>query len=207
MHGVEIDVVAVFDVSSQYLATMISEGHKNVKWIHVFSTGINSQSSKTLLEHPAPITRGKGAFADSLAEFIMFGILYIEKRYSEYLKVNKEHKWLVGKDRIFVGMMRDKTLGIVGYGDIAIECARMAKHGFKTRIFALKRDPSSVTEEGKELADEIVGLDGLDRLLAESDYVLNVLPLTAETENLFGAKEFAKMKKDSIYANIGRGGT
>ena len=75
-------------------------------------------------------------------------------------------------------MMKGKTLGIVGYGDIAIECARMAKQGFKTRIIGLKRDPSTVPEEGKAIADEIVGPEGLDRLLSESDYVLNVLPLT-----------------------------
>ena len=104
-------------------------------------------------------------------------------------------------------MMRNKTLGIVGYGDIAIECARMAKHGFKTRIFALKRDTSTITEEGKELADEIVGPEGLPRILAESDYILNVLPLTPETEGLFGEKEFAMMKKSAIFANIGRGKT
>ena len=54
--------------------------------------------------------------------------------------------------------------------------------------------------------DELVGLDQLDRVYAESDYVVAVLPKTADTINFFTMENcFSKMKSSAVFMNIGRG--
>jgi phosphoglycerate dehydrogenase-like enzyme len=45
-----------------------------------------------------------------------------------------------------------------------------------------------------------------DTLLAESDYVVLVLPHTSETEGIIGARELARMKPSATLVNVGRGG-
>ena len=56
------------------------------------------------------------------------------------------------------------------------------------------------------MCDEVVGMDQLDRVLREADFVVDVLPLTPETKGFFNMKNcFSKMKKNGIFMNIGRG--
>ena len=59
----------------------------------------------------------------------------------------------------------------------------------------------------KEYLDKAVDHSGFDFLLQNSDYVVNILPYTDKTEDYFDKKAFEKMKKDSIFINIGRGST
>ena len=96
-------------------------------------------------------------------------------------------------------------MGIVGYGDIGAECAKIAKKGFKMRVIGIKRNPESVNDKSKKYADEILGNENLDYLLSQSDYVVNALPLVKDTIDLYNYEVFEKMKPSSIFINIGRG--
>ena len=62
-------------------------------------------------------------------------------------------------------MVGDKTMLIVGYGDIGLSCAKVAKYGYGTRVIGLKRRPELASNEAKQYADCIVGLDSLDAWL------------------------------------------
>ena len=94
---------------------------------------------------------------------------------------------------------------IVGFGDIGACCGKIAKV-FGTKVIGLKRRPEIVSEEDRTCADEILGLDQLDRVLAEADFVVGVLPKTPETVNFFSMETcFSKMKKSAVFMNIGRG--
>lgn len=73
-------------------------------------------------------------------------------------------------------MVSDKHLAIVGYGDIGAACAKVAKHGFGMKVTGVKRRPEQVSDEHRSYCDEIVGNDQLDRVYAEADFVVGVLP-------------------------------
>ena len=53
----------------------------------------------------------------------------------------------------------------------------------------------------------VVGAAGFDRIVEESDFVLNVLPATEENHHLFDEAVFKRMKRSAVYLNIGRGMT
>jgi len=91
------------------------------------------------------------------------------------------------------------ALGIVGLGRIGQQVARRAR-GFDMRVLYHGRHRQEAAES--QLGARYVTLD---RLLAESDYVMLCVPLTAETKGLIGARELALMKPTACLINIARG--
>jgi phosphoglycerate dehydrogenase-like enzyme len=96
--------------------------------------------------------------------------------------------------------LRDATVGIVGYGHIGREVARRCK-AFGMRVLAVSR---TVRDEGA-LVDWYGTVAELDRLLAESDFVIVCAPLDETTRGMIGTEQFARMKPDAIIANVARG--
>jgi D-3-phosphoglycerate dehydrogenase len=96
--------------------------------------------------------------------------------------------------------VRDKTLGIVGLGNVGSEVARRAR-GLEMRLIAY--DPLISTDLANNLQVELVSLD---QLLRESDFITLHLPLTASTKELIGAKELALVKPTVRIINCARGG-
>ena len=88
--------------------------------------------------------------------------------------------------------LRGSTLGIIGYGAIGRELARVAK-ALGMRV--LVSDPY-----GKDVARV-----ALDVLLAQSDYVVPLAVATPETENLMNEAAFAQMKPGACFINVSRG--
>jgi phosphoglycerate dehydrogenase-like enzyme len=71
------------------------------------------------------------------------------------------------------------------------------------KIAALRRRPELF--ESDSLPDQTYGPGQLKELMAASDYILVVTPLTAETRGLIGEAEIAAMKPSAVIINIGRG--
>jgi D-3-phosphoglycerate dehydrogenase len=93
-----------------------------------------------------------------------------------------------------------KTLGIVGMGRIGTEVAkRMQAMGMNINAF----DPFLTRERAETLG---VNLVKLETIITDSDFITVHTPLTAETKGLFGAAEFARMKKGVRLVNCARGG-
>lgn len=93
-----------------------------------------------------------------------------------------------------------KTLGIVGMGRIGTE---VAKRMLAMNMTVLAFDPFLTVEKADSLGIQLVDLD---RIITESDFITVHTPLTPETKGLFGAKEFARMKKGVRLVNCARGG-
>jgi len=173
------------------LVDKVLSDNPSIKWIHSFSAGVDllmtpeirSKSSSVVL------TNAKGAFSESLGEFVAFAMLWFCKRGKKWLDDKTSKKWDPG----FLSMLSGMTLGIVGYGDIGSECARVAKNGFNMKVLAVKRDPSKCTEKQRSFADEILPSDeiGMQKLLSVSDFVVNVMPYTPETHGFFDLQKFS----------------
>jgi len=134
------------------------------------------------------------ASSASVAE-LAIGYMFALAR-SMYLvtKSMKAEKWEKGSyqgDEI-----GGKTLGLIGYGNIGHQTARLAL-GLGMKVLAY--DPYVTSQNGIRLVT-------LDELLAESDYISLHLPKTKASANMIGAEQFARMKNGVRIINCARGG-
>ena len=96
--------------------------------------------------------------------------------------------------------VKDKTLGIIGLGNVGSEVARRAR-GLQMKLIAY--DPFISVDHARKLQVELVPLR---QLLKESDFITLHLPLTDSTKGLIGAKELASVKPTARIINCARGG-
>jgi phosphoglycerate dehydrogenase-like enzyme len=108
------------------------------------------------------------------------------------------HRW----EWLSVDMVRGSTLGVIGFGGIGRESARLAA-ALGMRVIALRRRPASPGED--DAAERIYPPHQLHQLLAASDYVLMAMPSTPETRHMIGAAELRAMKNSAVLINLGRG--
>jgi D-3-phosphoglycerate dehydrogenase / 2-oxoglutarate reductase len=89
------------------------------------------------------------------------------------------------------------TLGVVGVGAIGSRVARIARHGFGMRVLGTQRRLERLPSEAEPAP--------LDRLVAESDFVVLACPLNADTHRLFDRQRIGRMKRGAWLINVGRG--
>jgi gluconate 2-dehydrogenase len=123
------------------------------------------------------------------------------RRLVELANLVREGRWTrnIGED-LFGWDVHGKTMGIVGFGRIGQAVARRAALGFGMPILYHARRPVDLPE----LAGRAVHLP-LERLLAQSDFVVVTLPLSDATRGMMGPREFGLMKPGAIFINGARG--
>jgi phosphoglycerate dehydrogenase-like enzyme len=150
------------------------------------------------------LTNSKGMYSKALAEFLAMGTLFFTKQLRTYLERQKNHEWKQG----FIENVNTKTIVIVGFGDIGAAAGRLMKNGFGAKVIGVKRRPEMTSAEHLSCADEIVGIDQLERVVSEADFVIASMPKTEETVNFFTkASCFDHMKPSAVFMNVGRGQT
>jgi len=106
----------------------------------------------------------------------------------------KAEKW---DKKSFTGVeLGGKTLGLIGYGNIGHQTARLA---LALGMEVLAYDPFVTSQNGVRLVT-------LDELLVQSDYISLHLPKTKESANMISTEQFAKMKDGVRIINCARGG-
>ena len=146
-------------------------------------------------------TNTPGVLDETTADFAWTLMMAVARRLGEGETLARSGKWagwdldqLVGAD------VWGKTLGLVGFGRIGRAMARRAS-GFKMKV--LYTDVRRVPEDlEKELNAEY---RDLETLLAQSDFVSVHVPLLPETQGLFTAAKFARMKPTAFFINTARG--
>jgi phosphoglycerate dehydrogenase-like enzyme len=169
-----------------------------LKWVHSMSAGVENTLFPELIESPVPLTNARGVFSRSLAEFVILGALYFEKKVADMRRQQAESRWV----NMDVDELYGKTMGIVSYGSIGQTCARLAK-AFGMTVWAQRRHPELCKDD--PLVDRAFGKDGLREMMAGADYVVVCSPLTAETRGMVGRREIDSMKPSAIFMNVGRG--
>jgi len=178
---------------------------KQLKWVHSLSAGVDGYVAvQEFRESDIPLTNAKGAFSTILGEFIALGVLYHTKHLERFMQRKADRKW----EPEPVELVSNKSMTVVGYGDIGAACARIAKNGFGMKVIGVKRRPEDCSDEYRSYCDEVVGNDQYDRAISDADFVVGVLPKVSDTGHFFTKEStFSKMKKSSVFMNIGRGPT
>ncbi|MGH7609962.1 MAG: 2-hydroxyacid dehydrogenase [Candidatus Dormibacteria bacterium] len=137
-----------------------------------------------------------GATADLAMTLLLASARRVAEADQE-MRLGHYHGW--EPDYLLGHEVNGKTLGLLGFGRIGQALARRAHLGFSMRVLA--HDPLGVGP----LAGVVVEASGLDRVLAESDFVSCHVPLTPETHHLIGARQLAAMRPSAILINTSRG--
>lgn len=168
---------------------------KNLRLISNYGVGYNNIDIAYAREKGIAVTNTPKAVNNPTAELALALMLSAARRVSECnlrLRTEKEKMWGTMSNLGFG--LENKTLGIIGMGNIGKNVARKAQAFGMNILYHNNR--TEVPEYRK--AD-------LDTLLKESDFISLHTPLTPETRHLIGARELALMKPTAILVNTSRG--
>jgi D-3-phosphoglycerate dehydrogenase len=140
-----------------------------------------------------------GGNKQAVAEHVVALMLMLSKRIMETDR-NLRRGTLGDRAKFMGNDVFGKTVGIIGLGNVGGTLAKLCNTLLQMTVLAY--DPYLTAEQIKERGAEKVELDDL---LRRSDFVSTNCPLTDETRNLVGAREYALMKPTAFYINAARG--
>jgi len=173
----------------------------HLKIIANMAVGYDNIDVKAAKQKGIVVTNTPDVLTETTADLTFALLMATARRLIEATNYIYEDKWgdwspfmLAGSD------IHNKTIGIVGMGRIGQAVARRAK-GFNMKILYHNRTKNEHAEQ--ELQAAYVSFE---KLLEQSDFVVSLIPLTEQTNNLFDKKAFEKMKETAIFVNASRGG-
>ncbi|KAA6427928.1 MAG: D-isomer specific 2-hydroxyacid dehydrogenase [Trebouxia sp. A1-2] len=173
----------------------------NLKWIHSVASGVERLLIPEMARDSVIVTNSRGPYSHALAEWAITACSWFAKDLPRLKAQQKDRNW----EPYYVEELRGKHIGIVGYGDIGQAVGNLAQ-AFKMNVIALRRR-TQLSQHERDQALTVYGPEQLNKLMAESDYIVNALPLTEATLEVIDARAIASMKHNAVFVNVGRGKT
>jgi phosphoglycerate dehydrogenase-like enzyme len=167
----------------------------NLRWAQALTAGVEGWLALPDLPPGLTLTCARGTHRESMPENILGALFHITKPFAAIAEDQKKSLW----GHRIATPLNGRTLGILGLGAIGQEIARLAT-ALGMRVIGTKRRPAPM----QDLA-EVLPPDRTDDVLAQSDYVLLLLPATPQTANFIDAERLGRMKKSAWLLNFGRG--
>ena len=192
------DVDAVIAADSKITRESLKKADKLIV-IGRYGAGVDSVDVQACTEKGILLINAPGLNAQSVAEHVIGLMVAVSKKFRSLDGVVRNGRW--AEKRFYMGNeLYEKTLGIIGFGNIGSRLAKMAQ-AFGMEIITY--DPYIPQEKVSHLDIKMVDLESL---LKNSDYVSVNAPLTKETRRLIGEKQLRLMKRDAVMINTARGG-
>jgi phosphoglycerate dehydrogenase-like enzyme len=189
----------------------------NLKWIQFHWAGIDHILNSPLLQKPGiAITTLSGSNASQVAEHILMMILAFGHHLPELMDYQRKAEWPEDRWKRFSPIeVRDSTVGIIGYGSIGRQLARLLQP-FNANVLATKRDamhpqdndyiPDGQGDPEAEFVQRLYPGMALRSMLKECDFISVSVPKTTQTLNLLSAPEFEVIKPRAFIIDVSRGG-
>jgi phosphoglycerate dehydrogenase-like enzyme len=158
--------------------------------VQVLSAGVDWITD--LVPDGVTLCSARGTRDRAMAEWIAAAILAEVKHARPFAIAQGRREWRPMTLHDAAGL----RILVVGFGSIGRAVQELLA-SFECEIVGVAR----------RARDGIRGVDELPELLGEVDVVVNLLPLTEQTEGFFGARELGLMREDALYVNAGRGAT
>ena len=186
-------------------AEMIASADK-LEVIFIGAAGYDKIDLDAATERGILVFNAPGGNADAVAEHALGLMLALSRRISDVDRFLHTKKTWIARQQIqatrpALTLLKDRTLGLVGFGFVGRHLAQRAQAGLGMNVVAY--DPFFDALEAERLGVRL--LDSLDALLALADVVSLHTPLTAKTRKLINATALARMKKTAVLINTSRG--
>ena len=168
-----------------------------LSWIQLICVGPDAWVRHPLVGAHISITTTKGLYADSVAEYVIWALLTLSRKYHIVLHNQLKHRW----KHVSGPGLKGKVVGILGLGNIGKEVAIRAK-GMEMKVVGIVRQiPNSHIPPA---VDELYSFQDLPRALKEVDALVLSVPLTDDTRNLINEEAYRSMKPGVLLVNLCR---
>jgi phosphoglycerate dehydrogenase-like enzyme len=185
-----------------------------LRWLQNGSSGVDFLDLALLRDAGITVTNGSGIHAVPIAEYVLEAMLHIVRDVDARQANQRAHGWPDVQQAVAGGVLRGKTVVIVGYGSIGREVGRLAA-AFGVRIIAVKADPNARADAGYRVPgtgdpdgiypERFVGQDEMASVAREADFLVVALPGVAGTHRAVGAAVIDALPAHAWVINVGRG--
>ncbi|MBR4079075.1 MAG: hypothetical protein IKK29_02585, partial [Christensenellaceae bacterium] len=154
-------------------------------------TGYDKIDVAAATEHNMAVTFVPGYCVYEVAEHALALLLSISRKIPEMMQVIHDGSWMEKRGAEVYSRLRGKTVGIIGFGGIGREFARMC-HALGMKVLAYRKTNCGDLEFPFEWRE-------LDELITEADIISLHCPLNDKTRGMIGEREFKMMKKTAIF--------
>jgi phosphoglycerate dehydrogenase-like enzyme len=191
----DADVLLGWDFKAKVLQTHWHRAEK-LKWIHWCGAGVDAALFPELVASDVVLTNARGIFDRAMAEYVLGYMLQETKLFPQTRGAQQSKRW----DYKITGLLAGQKALVVGVGSIGRAVARL--------LTAVGVEVSGVGRSARcddEDFSIIHSIDDYQSSLKDFDWVIAVLPGTAQTTGIFEHKFFRQMSADARFINIGRG--
>lgn len=189
----DIDVIipAVSRISREVIGAA-----PQLKLIHQFGVGLDTVDIPAATEKRVYVTNVPDTSDVSQAEFAMMLMLTLSKKFFQSRALMKQGIFFLP-----IGFeLKGKTLGLIGYGRSAKQLAPRAK-AFGMKVIAVEKFYEGISDPS---LDFIGGVDKLDYVLSNADFVSLHVPGSEETNGMIDKNRLVQMKKTAFLINVAR---
>lgn len=188
-----------------------------LRWIQFHWAGVDHIIDDPLLRKPGlAATTLSGAASSQMAEYILMMLLSLGHRLPDLIAHQKGIEWPSDRwERFSPKELRDSTVGIVGYGSIGRQLARLL-HPLGAIVLATKQNamqpedagyiPEGMGDPGGDFVHRLYPSQALRSMLKDCDFVVITVPKTPTTAGLISEAELAALKPSAFLIDVSRGG-
>lgn len=194
----------------------IPDQSPSLKWIQFYSAGIDNAFQQDVRQRGGvQLTSASGTMVSQMGEYVIMALLMLGHKAPDMFRFQQQKIWQEHRaEKLEPIELRGSTVGIVGYGSIGREVARLL-YSYGAKVLATKRDVMHPEDDGyvpEGLGDpqgnyfhRLYPNEALNAMLKECDFVVVSPPLTAETNQMISTEQFAAMKPGAFLVNVSRG--
>jgi len=189
----------------------------NLKWVQHHHAGIDSQVD--LISEVRPnltVTTLSGAETSQIAEYVLTMLLAFGRQLPTLAAQQRKAEWPRDRwERFRPRELRTSTVGIVGYGSIGRQVARLLRE-FGATVLATKNDamhpedngytPEGLGDPNGDLIHRLYPAQALKSMLKDCDFIVVAVPLSDNTHGMLNAEVLSACKSGAYLVDISRGG-
>lgn len=171
----------------------------SLAWVQSLSAGVDTLPLKKFQAQGIRLSNASGLHTRSITEHLLACLFMDIRDFPKAIANQQKHLWSATDMRY--GYLSEQKILIVGTGEIGQELAKS--------LAALHVPTTGINTTGHAAPgfSETAPISNLLSEAAQADYVINILPLTAQTHNLYDQQFFTNIKSSAAFLNVGRGGS
>ena len=186
------------------LAKPVFEAGRRLRWVHSAAAGVGAALFPEMVASGVMLTNSAGIYGEPIAEYVLGGVLHFLRGFDFAVAQQHESRWDKGpfvSDDSPLREVGDCSVLVIGAGGLGSAIAR-ALSALGARCVGVRRRPERGLPAGFA---RVVGPDAIDAELGGAQVIILATPSTPETRELLDRARIARLRREAIVVNVGRG--